>query len=176
MALPKAQAFSESKIKTGAVLYLASAYTGDDRKTSSEIQEWHIRSIRAKRGSKSRFVVAPLGLQETEPYVNLTRKLDLVTWGKLSSKTGDYGWLKSIPKWCTEQFKVGSDLPRGYYTTPRAAVTYAIADTEEHIAKLHIYLADETSPAGFVEWQQEIADSQQQLAALKRRLSSLKSK
>lgn len=173
MANQKAQPYPATKIKIGAALYLASATTDDNRKTSSEIEEWVVRSIRAKRGSKSRFGVAARGTQDTEQYVNLTRKLDYVTWGKRSSKAGDYGWLKSIPDWCTKQFKVGSDLPGGIYTTHRAALVYAIAEVESDITKCKGYMAEETIPSEILGWQRDIADYEAQLAALKRRLASV---
>lgn len=176
MANQKAQPYPATKIKIGAALYLASSTTDDSRKTSSEIEEWVVRSIRAKRGSKSRFGVAARGTQDAEQYVNLTRKLEYVTWGKRSSKAGDYGWLNSIPDWCTKQFKVGSDLPSGVYTTHRAALVYAIAEIEADIARYKGYMAEETIPAEIAEWRCLIADLDAQMAALKRRLAKLSSK
>jgi len=176
MSIPKAQPFPASKIKIGAVLFVASAYTDDSQKTTSDIEEWVVRSIRAKRGSKSRFGFAVPGALEPEQYVNLTRKYDYVTSGKRSSKTGDYGWLKSIPGWCVKQFQVGCDLSSGVYTTRRAAFVYAIAETEACIARNQRYMAEETISAELIEWQREIADLNAQLAALKRRLAKLSKK
>lgn len=173
MARPKAQAYPAGKIKVGLPLYVAVADTDDERKTTSEIQEWFVRSIRAKRGSKSRFGCANLGTQEAQQFVNLTRKLDFVTWGKLSGKSGDYGWLKSTPSWCTQQFAVGADLPRGFYTTPRAALAYAIADTEDDLAGCQRHMEEETNPSEIPGWQQEIDSRQAQIAALKRRLAKV---
>lgn len=169
MALPKAQEYPASRIKVGTVLYVASAYTDDDGKTSSEIEEWIVRSIKAKRGAMA-------GAKYAIQYVNLTRKLEFVTWGKVSKKAGDYGWLKSIPDWCMKQFPVGGALPMGVYTTHRAALNYAIADAEADIARLKNYLAEETDQSEAAEWQREIDDHVAQLNALKRRLAKLTSK
>lgn len=176
MALPRKQAFPASKIAVGAVLYEAAASTDDDRKTTTAIQEWVVRSIRAKRGTKSRFGVASPIAKEACQYVNLTQKLEGVTWGKRSSKSGDYGWLNSIPTWCTHQFEVGQDLPLGIYTTVRAALVYAIANTEAHLEATRGYRDKEPLASEIAEWEIEISDLEAQLAALKRRLAKIGAK
>lgn len=99
-----------------------------------------------------------------------------MTWGKLSSKVGDYGWLKSIPSWCVIQFKVGSDLPAGVYTTPRAALVYAIARAKISIAQTLVYIDKETIPSEISEWKSEMTDLESQISALKRRLAKVKTK
>lgn len=43
------------------------------------------------------------------------------TWGKISKKHGDFGWLPRIPKWCREKWAV-DDEPRGLFTTKLAAI------------------------------------------------------
>lgn len=176
MALPKAQGYPSSKIKVGAVLYRVTADMDDERKTSSEIEEWVVRSIRAKRGSKSINGVSTRDANSAAQYVNLTRKLDYVTWGRRSKKTGDYGWLKSIPNWAVKQFPVGGDLPTGLYTTPRAALVYAIADTEWRVERCKVRMGEETAQSEIDEWQRNIEDLDAQIVALNRRLSKLSSK
>ena len=176
MALPKAQEYPASRIKVGTVLYRACAYTDYDRKTTSEIEEWIVRSIKAKRGSKSRYGAVMAGAKYAIQYVNLTRKLEFVTWGKVSKKAGDYGWLKSIPSWAVKQFPVGGALPMGVYTTPLAALNYSIAQTELDIARLKNYLAEESDQSEVEGWQREIGDHVAQLNALKRRLAKLTTK
>lgn len=176
MALPKAQEYPASKIKVGAVLYIASSDTDEDRKTTTEIQEWVVRSIRAKRGSKSRYGIAHPGATDVAKYVNVTQKLEHVSWGKCSRKNGDYGWLKSIPTWATRQFRVGAALPLGMYTTPRAALIFAINRLEESILRNKQRMAEESVPSEIEEWQRYIEDTEAEVAALKRRLTKLTTK
>ncbi|WP_298983388.1 hypothetical protein [uncultured Roseibium sp.] len=40
-------------------------------------------------------------------YVYAIQKVDNITWGKRSKKHGDFGWLKSIPSYCRERWRVG---------------------------------------------------------------------
>lgn len=169
MNKPKAQPYPSSKIKVGAVLYSASAGT-DDGKTYTEISEWIVRSIRAKRGTKSRNgVIAPFA-EHARKYVNLIAKVEFVTWGKVSGKTGDRGWLKSIPTYCRRQFAVGDDLPTGIYTTIRAAVLYEIAVAEGRVAWYKKEIEGGAAAADLTEEQMEI---EAELKALKRRLAKL---
>ena len=167
MATPKQQQYPSSKIFVGAVLYIAMAWTDDDGKTTSEIEQWVVRSIRAKRGSKTKygFKVAASRAYDVAQYVNLTQKIDRITWGKRSTKNGDYGWLSSIPESFRMQFRVGDPLPYGLYTTERAALVYRIAAEKEWLAK--VKLRDDAL---------EIETAEAELSALKRRLARLKPK
>jgi len=165
MATPNPQSYPVSKIKVGAVLYSCLAWTDDMGKTSTEINEWIVRSIQARRGTKSRMGCPTRFFSESTKYVNITQKIDLVTWGKRSSKTGDYGWLKTIPADFRKQFAVGHSLPRGIYTTIRAAVLCEVALTADSIARL----AEKT----VIEMDEELGELEDQHAALKRRLSKL---
>ena len=116
---PKRQQYPASLIKVGAVLYSVFAYTDDDGKTTTGYGEWIVRSIKARRGSKSRLGAAIFAQGDTRLRVNLTQKVDLVTWVK---RAGKAGWASSIPRDYTKQFAVGDDLPYGLYTTQRAAL------------------------------------------------------
>lgn len=174
VGLPKQQPYPASKIKVGAVLFSAEAYTDDQGRTSTTVSEWVIRSIQAKRGSKTKLGVAVPGAEAPPVFVNLTKKVDFLTWGKRSSKSGDYGWLSSIPAECQAQFAVGGDLPRRIYTTKRAAVLFAIADTEERIQWYQGTIGKETDPAELSELKADLAECEAELAALKRRLKSQK--
>jgi len=119
--LPKNQSFPTSVIKVGAVLYRAISYV-DEGKTVTGFEEWVVRTIRARRNSSMWLGrdVKKMGW-DIPKMVNLVEK-SAVTWGKLSSKTGDYGWRKYIPQSSRKQFTVGADLPWGFYTTKLAAI------------------------------------------------------
>lgn len=164
MSTPKTQLYPASKIAVGAVLYSCTAWTDDEGKTSTEVNEWVVRSIRATRGSKTRMGFATSYRRDTTQYVHITEKINLVTWGKRSTKNGDYGWLKTIPSYCTKRFAVGSNLPHGIYTTTRAAVLYQMSMTRD-------YLADCIADGD----EDEIAASEAQHAALQRRYAKLNS-
>lgn len=162
MATPKPQLYPASKIAVGAVLYSCTAWTDDAGKTSTEVNEWIVRSIRATRGSKTRMGFATSYGRDTTQYVHIAEKINLVTWGKRSTKNGDFGWLKTIPSYCTKRFAVGSNLPHGIYTTIRAAVLHQMSMTKD-------YLADCIADGD----EDEIAASEAQYAALQRRLAKL---
>lgn len=169
MATPKPQLFPSSKIAVGAVLYSCSAWTDEAGKTSTQINEWIVRSIQAKRGTKSRMGFPVRFARDVAQCVNIIEKIDLVTWGKRSTKSGDYGWLKTIPSFCRKQFSVGSCLPYGIYTTIRAAVLYETKSTEDMIASCKATNQAERDD-------EEIAGLEAQGVALQRRLAKLNSK
>jgi hypothetical protein len=169
VTIPKPQLYPASKIAVGAVLYSCAAWTNDAGKTSTEINEWIVRSIQAKRGTKTRMGFATSFGHDRTQYVNITERIDHVTWGKRSTKNGDYGWRKTIPSYCTRQFAVGSCLPRGIYTTVRAAILYETCVTRD-------YLADCKSANQADRNEDEIAASEAQYAALKRRFATLNSR
>ena len=172
MPIPKPQVSPASKIAVGAVLYSCTAWTDDAGKTSTEVNEWIVRSIQAKRGTKTRMGFAATFSYDQKQYVNITQKLDHVTWGKRSTKNGDLGWLKTIPSYCRKQFAVGACLPGGIYTTIRAAVLYEIGSTEGLIASCKATGQDERDDDD----NKELAEYEAQYVALKRRLEKLKSK
>lgn len=88
-------------VKPGKVYYHISA--DDDGKLAAET--WIVRTV---RGGK----------------VTAIWKLPW-TWGKRSTKTGDYGWLARIPAWCRRTWPVGSE-PFGLFTTKRAAIQHEL--------------------------------------------------
>jgi hypothetical protein len=108
------------RIQSGDIFYSASAgYCDEEGKCYLDLDEWHVRSIRARRGSKSHRAKA-LGL-DVKKQVNLTRK-GKYTWVKKSSKNGDYGWSSSISSMDRESFYLGDNLPIGYFSTPLKAL------------------------------------------------------
>ena len=52
------------------------------------------------------------------------------TWGKLSTKTGHYGWLDPLPPWARDRTRQGSKF-YGLFTTKRQA----LLDVKKHILK-----------------------------------------
>lgn len=155
------------------MLYSATASTDKDGKTSSQINEWVVRSIKARRGSKSKFGVPTRFAAEAKQFVNITEKIDSLTWGKVSPKHGDVGWLKSIPEFCRKQFEVSSSLPPGIYTTIRAAVEYGIGSTEEVITWYEAEMRKQTEEFNLKELAREISELKAESKALIRRLAKL---
>lgn len=173
MAIPKAQAYPASKIKVGAILFSVDSWTEDNGKSTTEVQEWIVRSIQAKRGEKSRFGCPSPFADQAESFVNLTAKIANLTWGKRSTKNGDYGWLKSISPYYRKQFQVGRDLPYGIYTTIRAACLHAIAVNEQSIERCNSAIQNEINADELAEWKAELKEREAELAALKRRFAKL---
>ena len=172
MATPAPQSYPVSKISVGAVLYSCIAWT-EKGKTTSAIEQWIVRSIQSRRGTNSRRGLPVRSATEKTRYVNLTQKVEHVTWGKLSRKTGDYGWRKSIPALYRRQFAVGAKLPMGIYTTVRAALVFEIADMTQTIAWYAGKILTETQGDGLLELQTELAECEAEREALKRRLAKL---
>ncbi len=78
------------------------------------VEEWHVRTIRGG-------------------YVHAIWKLNRTTWGKRSSKHGDFGWLARIPKWCRKKWKLDpaavysfDRIPDDFKTTKLAAIRHEI--------------------------------------------------
>jgi hypothetical protein len=173
MPTPKKQSYPRTKIFVGAVLYSAFAFEYQGA-IESGFDEWVVRTIQARRGSKS---IQGMSLQfkgiEMPKAVNVVRKDNNLTWGKLSSKTGDFGWKKYIPREARRQFTVGADLPFGIYTTKRAALTYELAsqldskdwcENELKITECEVEQAELT---------EDIALHDRQIKVLKRRMKAL---
>lgn len=173
MAIPNSQPYPASQIKVGSVLYSCAAWTDEKGQVSTEIQEWIVRSIAAKRGTKSRMGFPVYGVTDKSIYVNLTQKVDHLTWGKRSSKTGDFGWFKTIPSIYRRQFEVGDRLPPGIFTTVRAALVYEIAYTSDSIDWHKEMIATEMDGESLIEMKRDLAEFESQQAALKRRLTRL---
>lgn len=175
-SLKKSQAYPGSIIKVGAVLYCVLAWVTDKGKAEVELEEWVVRSIKRRRGSQTKFGCKPLlagsDFSQTQ-YVNLTHKEKGVTWGKLSRKHFDWGWLKSIPSTHRRQFSVGESLPAGIYTTKLAAYQYAVADAKASIAWYENALKtvlDNEKP----DYLLELDEYKKELVAIERRLKRFK--
>jgi hypothetical protein len=161
--VPQAQQYPASLIKVGAVLYSVFAYTDDDGKTSTGYEDWIVRSVKAKRGSKSRMGHAIFASGDTRQHVNLTQKVEGVTWVKRAGKTG---WATSIPEYLQNQFTVGDRLPRGLYTTHRAALVYAIRSHQDMYKRYDQWIAEETDPEALAGWHADKATHEAELKAL----------
>lgn len=92
-------------IKPGKVYY-AIVPEADGRPSWNE---WHVRTV---RGGKATAILKAS-----------------FTWGKRSSKAGDYGWLDRIPAWCRHTWRLDRN-PFGLFTTKRQAVRYELKTTE----------------------------------------------
>lgn len=172
MATPKRQPYPVSRIKVGAVLFRAYSLV-DEGKVETGFEEWVVRNIRARRNSKTirGISLAAHGI-EVPKVVNLAMKT-FGTWGKLSTKTGDVGWLPNIWSGFRRQFQVGADLPTGLYTTKRAALAYELADRAEQSEWLIGAIADETDADELAALKAEQAEVKAQIAALQRRSKAL---
>ena len=172
MATPKRQPYPASRIKVGAVLYRAFSLV-DDGKVETGFEEWVVRNIRARRNSKTiRGISLAARDIEVAKVVNLAMKTH-GTWGKLSTKTGDFGWLPNIWRGFRRQFQVGTDLPIGIYTTKRAALAFELASQMEDAEWLISVIADETDTDQLASLQAEQTDLKAQIAALQRRTKAL---
>ncbi|WJT11040.1 hypothetical protein [Vibrio harveyi] len=175
--LPKQQKYPSSVIKEGAVLYRYDAIAYEDGTYEVECQEWIVRSIKRKRGSKTvmggrKSFLADFASSDVK-YVNITQKKKGVTWGKLSKKHFDFGFLKSIPQKYKQQFAVSSDLPKGLYTTKLAALKYELKSNEIFLKESQRCLKVETDPECIAEYEEEIRDYTKCVKLLKSRLTRL---
>lgn len=167
----KKQSYS-SRIRPGTELYEAQTWTEDDGKAKSEITIWVVRSIRAKRGSKTKSGCTVF-YGDTRPLVNLVQKIAGLTWGKRSSKKGDFGFLKSISANYRQQFVAGGDLPTGLYTTVRGAILYEISSLKRRAAYWQKRIPESSDPEILAELQSDIKGYEAQIAVLKIRLARL---
>ena len=107
----------------------------------TEWHEWHVRTIRGKR-------------------IYATVKILNISWGKLSKKHGDYGWLDPTPSYCRVWWSTSDLGPtwHGLATTRQGAIRAAIKSMDyamdedyasitvaEIIAKLEAMLKREKS-------------------------------
>jgi hypothetical protein len=172
------QKYPHSKIKVGAVLYKVDAAEWDDGSTSITIDEWIVRSIRRKRGTQTRMGKMRIGSEygDTAPlYVNVTAKIKDVTWVRQSRKVNDYGWSKSIPSNLRNQFKVGTRLPVGVFTTPLAALKWALKDQTRTLNFYKEERDEETDELEIAEWDADIAHKTKTVRLLKSRIKKMKS-
>ncbi|MEH6688753.1 MAG: hypothetical protein V7693_16005 [Halopseudomonas sabulinigri] len=176
-SFPPRQSYPSTKIKLGAVLFSVLAFTDDDGKVVTRIEEWIVRSIRARRNSLTKNGMPVFyAVKDAPKQVNLAQK-NQFTWVKKTPKAGDYGWHKSIWAGYLKAFRVGDDLPFGIYTTKRAALKYAIADQKCLIDYYQedISLSQASGDAQEAEeWQRELRAAQNVQKALERRYGALK--
>jgi len=170
----KQQKYPSSKIKPESILFYVDAFSYDDGSSTVEVQEWAVRSIRRKRGSQTRYGFKQFAAEiNNEKYVNLIRKIKNTTWGKRSTRNGDFGWLPSIPDYYRKQFKEGDCLPRGVYTTKRAAFKFALFKWKEKINRCQEWIKEEDCPNEIAEWEEDLNDYEKELKLLKSRFTRL---
>lgn len=58
---------------------------------------------------------------------HFTLKMNKVTWGKVSKRHGDFGWLPNVPKWTRDSIIISSDQMLRYRSSKQAAITAALA-------------------------------------------------
>ncbi len=128
--------YNPDRLKPGTVFYSAIADYDDEEGTAFlDLDEWHVRSIRAKRGSKTRY-----GVRITNPFIDTRSQVNLVqktefTWVKRSKRHGDFGWSDNIPSYYRRQFALGESLPPYLFSTPLQALKYARAGVEKDVEK-----------------------------------------
>lgn len=96
----------------GKVLYKASSFEGEDGKARTEIEEIHVRTVQMRAAGIG-------GPQKLTAFAY--PKIAGVTWGKLSSKTADYGWLPGTNTSCQVRLIEGEPMPLGVGTTRLSA-------------------------------------------------------
>lgn len=94
----------------GDVFYCATVWEG-----RVEIEKWVVKTIRAN----TVYLVAQ----------------NNVTWGKLSSKIGDYGWLPGIPSYYRDNFLLEEPLPGRYGKSETAAIRARIKNEKKSLAR-----------------------------------------
>jgi hypothetical protein len=170
----KSQAYPASKIKVGACLYQAFSYCDKD-KVVTGFNEWIVYTIRARRGDLSRKGEQVVDGSTRPKAVNLVEK-NSVTWGKISKKAGDYGWILPLDSNFRKQFRVGENLPLGIYTTKRAALAYELAEQVDSAEWYASQILLETDPEVLAEMAEEASEISRQVAALKKRIKSMAGK
>jgi hypothetical protein len=100
--------------KLGQIFYQILA---DESDGTVEVWEWHVVTIRGR-------------------YVYAVTKLKGITWGKVSKKHGDFGWLRPFPAWCrkawhkeqTETYFRITPESRGLYFSKVKALRKELSD------------------------------------------------
>jgi len=113
-----------ASLALGSVLYSASAEVDPDSgKASTTIREYHVRTVRRANAS------------DPDPTFYLVEKVDCVTWGKLSTRTGHVGWLESIPAAFRASIPTTEYMPPGFATTKGKACQLAIGRVKQQIER-----------------------------------------
>ncbi len=170
------QIYPISKIKVGAVLYTAIAYEWKG-KINLDVNEWVVRSIQKKRGSQTKYgrTVSEFARND-DVYVNITEKVQGITWGKRSKKNGDYGWLASISQQHRQSFKVGERLPYGVYTTKLAALKYALKSELESVKWYENELSNPCDSQDVAEYTEELDEAKRLVKVIKSRITKERNK
>lgn len=168
------QKYPHSRIKVGTTLYRVDVDEWDDGRTSIAIIEWVVRSIRRKRGTQTPMGKRRVGKNygDTAPvYVNVTAKIENVTWVRQSRKVADFGWSKSIPELFRRQFKVGSRLPLGIFTTELAALKWSLKEQQRMLERYKSLRDEEDDEDEIAEWNEDIAHKEKSIRLLKARIT-----
>lgn len=59
-------------------------------------------------------------------------EVNIATWGKVSKKHGDFGWLPNIWPWFRNSWPIGGNPPRYLKTTKLAAIRAELAHHKAH--------------------------------------------
>lgn len=84
--------------------------------------DWSTHRVRSLQNRRLKFGGRPGMI--TVRYVYAILVADY-TWGKRSTKSGDYGWLPRIPQWCRHKWRV-TDEPSGMFKTKKAAIQHEL--------------------------------------------------
>ncbi len=176
----KQQRYPKTKIKPNAVLYSVFHYTDEDEhKTHADVEEWVVTSIKRPAGSLTHRGVetnaSKLGIESAQ-VVHIAMKVPGLNWGKLQdgkegfTTTNIYGVHK-------RRFSVGSDLPAGVYTTPLAALKYALVEVNKEIKDAMECLKESVGDEKeYNDWQQEILCLKKQAALIKSKITRIYNK
>lgn len=154
-------------MRTGYRTYTVSSDSYGDKR-SIDVTLWEVRSIKQKRGSKSRHGREFLrNVYDTRKFVNLTARVPHAT---TNAKTGK--WLTSISNSFRISFPVGQErLPTGHYSSLLNAIKYAIVKKEEKLVRHQEGLARVTDPEDIEDWTAIVADTKAEIKLLKSRLT-----
>ncbi|NCT81440.1 hypothetical protein GXB82_21980 [Pseudomonas stutzeri] len=124
----------ESALVESKLLYRADADFDDDDKPFTRLTELHIRTVqrRTTLGSDKKLTAFAW------------EKIPGATWGKLSTKTGDYGWFPNADPCFRTKLVAGENFPPGVATTKLAAWQHCLKSVKARLkrAKEHSYGED----------------------------------
>lgn len=91
--------------------------------------DWSIYRVRTIQNRKPKFG-GRVGLI-TVRYVYAIL-VESYTWGKRSTKSGDYGWLPNIPQWCRHKWRADAE-PSDMFKTKKAAIRHELDRYKEYV-------------------------------------------
>ena len=145
---------SRKELKIGMSLWCVYAYPED----GISIEEYIIRSI--KRPARKLYHWTRNTPNTMSKEAHLVAKINDLTWGKRSSKNGDYGWLTSIPDYC--RFKIDleryekSGLPCNLSFTKSGAYHIALVDAKNTLKE---YQADPSPDDDYIKLYKKMISS-----------------